>query len=158
RRRRRRGDQAALPRAGQALPAGAPPRKVRRHPRRLREPPRSDHARTPSALRGGQQRLARRDPPGAGMSEVAPPDVPADAAVAGPRAGTAALADFRRWCEEALAGGELPAPAPPGPDLATLLGHFVALRQEVNLQTRSVRAQQEQTVEFARGVQQAIEN
>lgn len=69
-----------------------------------------------------------------------------------------ALADFRRWCEDALAGGELPDALPPGPDLATLLGHFVALRQEINLQTRSVRAQQEQTAEFARSVQQSLDN
>src|SRR5262249_54958628 len=53
--------------------------------------------------------------------------------------------------------GEMPAPVPPGPDLATLLSHFVALRQEINLQTRSVRAQQEQTAEFARSVQQSLE-
>jgi molecular chaperone GrpE len=69
-----------------------------------------------------------------------------------------ALADFRRWCEEALAGGTLPEPAPPGPDLATLLGHFVALRQEINLQTRSVRAQQEQTAEFALAVRQSLDD
>jgi hypothetical protein len=68
------------------------------------------------------------------------------------------LDDFRRWCEDALAGGDLPEAAPPAVDLATLLGHFVALRQEINLQTRSVRAQQEQTAEFARAVQQSIDD
>jgi molecular chaperone GrpE len=69
------------------------------------------------------------------------------------------LDDFRRWCEETLASGGAPTAAvPPAVDLATLLGHYVALRQEINLQTRSVRAQQEQTVEFARAVQQAIDN
>src|SRR5690349_8830927 len=92
------------------------------------------------------------------MSEVAPPHVPADAAVAGPPAVSEVLDDFRRWYEAAAAGGALPEPAPPGPDLATLLGHFVALRQEVNLQTRSVRAQQEQTAEFARAVQQSLDD
>jgi molecular chaperone GrpE len=59
------------------------------------------------------------------------------------------LADFRHWLETQ--------PAPPnGPyeanqeepqtiDLQTVLEHFIALRQEVNLQTRSVRSQQEQS-------------
>jgi hypothetical protein len=92
------------------------------------------------------------------MSEIAPPShAPSDAAVAGPQAVSDVLADFRRWCEDALAGGALPDAVPPGPDLATLLGHFVALRQEINLQTRSVRAQQEQTAEFARAVQQSLD-
>jgi hypothetical protein len=68
------------------------------------------------------------------------------------------LDDFRRWYEETRAtAGEPPAAVPVAVDLATLLGHFIALRQEVNLQTRSVRAQQEQTAEFALGVQQTLE-
>jgi hypothetical protein len=41
-------------------------------------------------------------------------------------------------------------------DLATLLGHFVGLRQEVNLQTRSVRAQQEQTGELFRRIEDGL--
>lgn len=58
------------------------------------------------------------------------------------------LADFRAWLEEATRpAGVLPAPASPPVDVATILGHFVALRQEVNLQTRAVRAQQEQNAE-----------
>jgi molecular chaperone GrpE len=70
---------------------------------------------------------------------------------------TEVLADFQRWYEQALAGnGVLPPPAPATADLATLLGHFVALRQEVNLQTRSVRAQQEQTAELFRHVEQEL--
>jgi molecular chaperone GrpE len=61
------------------------------------------------------------------------------------------LADFRAWLSQAAAGpadnGQAevcPQPAEP-PDLHTLLGQLVALRQEVNLQTRATRAQQEQT-------------
>jgi molecular chaperone GrpE (heat shock protein) len=93
------------------------------------------------------------------MSEIAPPNVPSDAAVSGTPNVNEVLDDFRRWCAEALAGGgQAPPVAPPAVDLATLLGHFVALRQEINLQTRSVRAQQEQTAEFARSVQQSIDN
>jgi molecular chaperone GrpE len=92
------------------------------------------------------------------MSEIAPPRLVEDAAVAGPSPLSDILADFRRWYDESVAdNGQPPAPAPPAIDLATLLGHFVALRQEVNLQTRSVRAQQEQTLDFARAVQQALE-
>jgi molecular chaperone GrpE len=59
------------------------------------------------------------------------------------------LADFRAWLEEAMKPGDVPpVPASPPVDLATILGHYVALRQEVNLQTRAVRAQQEQTAEL----------
>jgi molecular chaperone GrpE len=59
------------------------------------------------------------------------------------------LADFRAWLEEAMKPGDVP-PVPPSPpvDLATILGHYVALRQEVNLQTRAVRAQQEQNADL----------
>jgi molecular chaperone GrpE len=46
---------------------------------------------------------------------------------------------------------------PPTIDLYTMLSHFVALRQEVNLQTRSVRTQQEQSGEVLRQLQQAVE-
>jgi molecular chaperone GrpE len=55
------------------------------------------------------------------------------------------LAEFRDWLArsaEAAAPGELPSEPV---DLHTLVAQFTALRQEVNLQTRSVRAQQEQT-------------
>jgi molecular chaperone GrpE len=41
--------------------------------------------------------------------------------------------------------------------VATVLAHFVALRQEVNLQTRAVRTQQEQNVEALLTLQQALE-
>ena len=58
------------------------------------------------------------------------------------------LDDFRSWLR-ALPAGILPPPVPDddGPDLHTLLGQFVALRHEVNLQTKATRAQQEQTAE-----------
>jgi molecular chaperone GrpE len=55
------------------------------------------------------------------------------------------------------AGGPFPVDVPPTIDLATLLGHFVALRQEINLQTRAVRTQQEQTGEIVGNVQQALD-
>ena len=41
-------------------------------------------------------------------------------------------------------------------DLHTLLGQFIALRHEVNLQTRAVRAQQEQNAETLRQLSQAL--
>ena len=100
------------------------------------------------------------------MSESASPGFAEEPSVAGPQAdlnGAAlesALADFRRWFQAAVAanGEALPVQeAPAGVDLATLLGHYVALRQEVNLQTRAVRAQQEQTAETVRYLGQSVE-
>jgi molecular chaperone GrpE len=69
------------------------------------------------------------------------------------------LAEFRSWLQSAAAvpaNGEL---APPGPavDLHTLLGQFLALRHEVNLQTRATRNQQEQNVEALRLLGEALE-
>jgi molecular chaperone GrpE len=97
------------------------------------------------------------------MSESSPPPGLTDhAAVPGPPALTdalaGALADFRRWYEHTLASnGAVPVPpAPATVDLATLLGHFIGLRQEINLQTRSVRAQQEQTAERFAEIQDAL--
>jgi molecular chaperone GrpE len=55
------------------------------------------------------------------------------------------------------ADGPPPLEVPPAIDLATLLGHFVALRQEINLQTRAVRTQQEQTADVVGKVQQALD-
>ena len=59
----------------------------------------------------------------------------------------ALLADFRRWLEQSVAApvdGTAPAVSPAEPvDLHTLLGQFLAVRHEVNLQTKAVRAQQE---------------
>ncbi len=73
----------------------------------------------------------------------------------------AILADFRSWLGHGAsappeAGGKVLAEAPPV-DLHTLLGQFIALRHEVNLQTRAVRAQQEQNGETLRRLSQALE-
>jgi molecular chaperone GrpE len=56
------------------------------------------------------------------------------------------LADFRAWLTALLGQRPPDVPLEPGPavDLHTLLSGFVALRHEVNLQTRATRAQQEQ--------------
>jgi molecular chaperone GrpE len=62
-----------------------------------------------------------------------------------------------------LAGAAPPDGVPQAPaehaeaiDLHTLLGQFIALRHEVNLQTRAVRAQQEQGAEALRQLSQAL--
>jgi molecular chaperone GrpE (heat shock protein) len=68
------------------------------------------------------------------------------------------LADFRAWLQNAQEEAIPPDEAEPETiDLSTVLGHFVGLRQEVNLQTRSVRAQQEQSGEALRQLQQALD-
>ena len=66
------------------------------------------------------------------------------------------LEDFRAWLTAAAAA---PAEAPPAGrvDLAALLGQFTALRHEVNLQTRAVRAQQEQNAETLRRLAEALD-
>jgi molecular chaperone GrpE len=106
------------------------------------------------------------------MSEPPPPGVPQDAADHPAQALTAAapdsqvtavLADFQNWLTSlALPSTETP-PADcepssaPTVDLHTLLGQFLAVRQEVNLQTRAVRAQQEQNTETLRQLAHALE-
>lgn len=55
------------------------------------------------------------------------------------------LNDFRSWLRALPPNAPRPAAADEGPDLHTLLGQFVALRHEVNLQTKAVRSQQEQS-------------
>src|SRR5438552_3151473 len=69
------------------------------------------------------------------------------------------LNDFREWLYEAAAQGDETEPAPEAEtiDLHTLLAQFTALRHEVNLQTRAVRAQQEQNAETLLVLQQALE-
>jgi molecular chaperone GrpE len=72
----------------------------------------------------------------------------------------ALLADFRSWLEQvasAPAGAPPHEPEPEPIDLHTLLGQLIALRHEVNLQTRSTRAQQEQNGETLRQLGQAVE-
>lgn len=98
------------------------------------------------------------------MSESAPASVPDHAAerpaqALTPQAIDGLLADFRRWLESLAA---LPAPEPARParepvDLHTLLGQFIAVRHEVNLQTRAVRAQQEQSADALRVLAGAVE-
>jgi molecular chaperone GrpE len=75
------------------------------------------------------------------------------------------LADFRAWLEQAAAGpadngeGSAAVAAEPAAvvDLHTLVGQFVALRHEVNLQTRATRAQQEQAGQALQQLGQALE-
>jgi molecular chaperone GrpE len=72
----------------------------------------------------------------------------------------AVLADFRVWLQQLPAVPTTPAPAPhpAAPvDLHTFLGQFIALRHEVNLQTRATRSQQEQNVETLSQLTQALE-
>jgi len=57
----------------------------------------------------------------------------------------AVLSDFRDWLGHLPALPEAaPADAAEPIDLHTLLGQFIAVRHDVNLQTKAVRAQQEQ--------------
>jgi molecular chaperone GrpE len=74
----------------------------------------------------------------------------------------AVLADFRGWLQElpapagAAALADDTVPAEERIDLHTLLGQFTALRHEVNLQTKAVRAQQEQNAETLRQLTKAL--
>jgi len=72
----------------------------------------------------------------------------------------AILADFRSWLLQALAAPAETDAAPPAEaervDLHTLVGQFVALRQEVNLQTRATRGQQEQNAETLRKLSETV--
>jgi molecular chaperone GrpE len=65
------------------------------------------------------------------------------------------LADFRSWLRDAA---EVPLPEPvPVLDVATVLQHFTALRQEVNLQTKSSRSALEQNAQAVALLQPALE-
>ena len=97
------------------------------------------------------------------MSESPPSDIAQDAVVPGvaaltPETITAVLEDFRGWLTAAATETEAAAP-PVGEevDLYTLVGQFTALRQEVNLQTRATRAQQEQNAETLRQLADAVD-
>ena len=86
------------------------------------------------------------------MSEPAPPSIPEHPPEGNPGPLTPetierVLADFRRWLEDRPAGEAAPPARPEPPDLHTLLGQMIAVRQEVNLQTKAVRAQQELNTE-----------
>jgi molecular chaperone GrpE len=99
------------------------------------------------------------------MSQPPPPGVAEGPAVAGPQALTPegiarVLADFQTWLTDARPSPDCAAPlGEPAAkiDLHTLLSQFVALRHEVNLQTRASRAQQEQNGETLRQLGQALE-
>ena len=97
------------------------------------------------------------------MSDSPPSGLAPDAAVPGGPALTleaiaAVLEDFRGWLTAAASAPPADEPpAGPGVDLSTLVGQFTALRQEVNLQTRAVRAQQEQNAETLRHLAEAVE-
>lgn len=60
------------------------------------------------------------------------------------------LADFRAWLLSAATTPLPPSEVAEPLDLHTLLGQFIALKQEVNLLTRAARAQQEQNSETLR--------
>jgi molecular chaperone GrpE len=72
------------------------------------------------------------------------------------------LAEFRAWLTTFAQDPPAPADATPSPkdapDLHTLLGQFLALRHEVNLQTRAVRNQQEQNAETLRQLGAALDS
>lgn len=82
------------------------------------------------------------------MSEFAPPSVVGNDAPSAPwpalgaEAIDAVLSDFRSWLE-ALPSAAVVTEEPPPIDLYTLVAQFTALRQEVNLQTRTARSQQD---------------
>jgi molecular chaperone GrpE len=111
------------------------------------------------------------DPQALSKPALPPPATPAEAAPhvqgtdgAGHNAGAASpveavLADFRRWLQAEAPEPAAPSGLPdvPAIDLHTVLSHFVALRQEVNLQTRSVRSQQEQNAALLEQLQRALE-
>src|SRR5262249_11317116 len=103
------------------------------------------------------------------MPEFPPPHIPQDtseraAQALTPDAVSAILADFHAWLM-ALTVEELTGVSPVGGtsvspveiDLHTLLGQMVAVRQEVNLQTRAVRSQQEQNSETLRQLTAALD-
>ena len=94
--------------------------------------------------------------PSSGVAANAP--VPAAQALT-PDAVNAILADFRDWLTALGAPSEDDVAGPPAEaiDLHTLLGQFLAVRQEVNLQTRAVRAQQEQNADTLRQLTAALD-
>jgi len=98
------------------------------------------------------------------MSEFATPDVLENHADI-PQVDTSKfetiLADFRTWLQQAdqqASPVDDPVERAEAPlDLHALAGHFIALRHEVNLQTKAVRAQQEQSGQALEKLGQALE-
>jgi molecular chaperone GrpE len=98
------------------------------------------------------------------MSESAPPGLIDNAPVGPapaltPEAIASVLADFQTWIAATV---QTPEPEPPAAnaepvDLHTLLSQFIALRHEVNLQTRAVRTQQELNAETLRQLTETLE-
>jgi molecular chaperone GrpE len=68
----------------------------------------------------------------------------------------AILNDFRTWLTQPVPPAA-DTPNEPAPDLHTLLGQMTALRQEVNLQTRATRTQQEQNAEALARLGEALD-
>lgn len=99
------------------------------------------------------------------MWETSPPDTAANAVGDGqevltPAAIERVLADFRSWLQELSGAASAVQPVEeqtPPIDLHTLLGQFVALRHDVNLQTRAARSQQELTGQALEQLNQALE-
>src|SRR5262249_23516996 len=68
------------------------------------------------------------------------------------------LADLRTWLQQVAAAPPAPPPRTTEPfDLHTLLEQFIALRHEVNLQTKAVPAQNEQNAETLRQLGEALD-
>lgn len=74
------------------------------------------------------------------------------------------LSDFRSWLQQTATLGERAGASERSPpvlaepiDLHTLLAQFVALRHEINLQTKAHRAQQEQNSELIRELTEALD-
>jgi molecular chaperone GrpE len=94
------------------------------------------------------------------MSDATSPLVAASPGVGGAEAVSAeaveaVLADFRAWLHEARETP--PAEVAPTFDVATVVQHFIALRQEVNLQTKASRGQLEQTSQALALLKQSLD-
>jgi molecular chaperone GrpE (heat shock protein) len=77
-----------------------------------------------------------------------------------PAAIEAVLADFRAWLQHlssAVPAGHSAEEQAEAIDLHSLLGQFVALRHDVNLQTKAARSQQEQAGQALQQLSQALE-
>ena len=97
----------------------------------------------------------------ASFVETATPPVPAEAEQDEPPRHAALideiLGDFRAWLTQQPDLAQVaPAEPPVELDWATLVGHFTALRHEVNLQTKAVRLQQEQGAQAIDQLRQAM--